>query len=83
MTYQQVCCLSSLKYLNALFGTNFQHFSKRFFQKFQCSFRNGYSTQHYLLMMLESWKEAVDKGKAFGALMMDLSKTLLASVTTY
>ena len=25
-------------------------------------------------MMLESWKEAVDKNKAFGALMTDLSK---------
>ena len=25
-------------------------------------------------MMLESWKEAVDKSKAFDALMMDLSK---------
>ena len=25
-------------------------------------------------MMFESWKEAVDKNKAFGALMTDLSK---------
>ena len=25
-------------------------------------------------MMLESWKEAVDKNKTFGALMTDLSK---------
>ena len=44
------------------------------FSKFQCGFRNGYSTQHCLLMMLVSWKEAVDKDKAFGALMADLSK---------
>ena len=42
--------------------------------KFQCGFRKGCSTQHCLLMMLESWKEAVDKSKAFGALMADLSK---------
>ena len=41
-------------------------------------------------MMLESWKEAVDKNKALGALMTDLSKAfdiyqklLIASFTTY
>ena len=49
-------------------------FFEEIFSKFQCGFRKGYSTQHCLLMMLESWKEAVDKNKAFGALMTDLSK---------
>ena len=43
------------------------------FSKFQCGFRKNYSTQHCLLMMLESWKEAANKNKAFGALMADLS----------
>ena len=49
-------------------------FFDKIFSKFQCCFRKGYSTQHCLLMMLESRKEAVDKNKAFGALMTDLSK---------
>ena len=49
-------------------------FFENIFSKFQCGFRKGYSTQHCLLMMLESWKEAVDKNKAFRALMTDLSK---------
>ena len=49
-------------------------FFEEIFSKFQCGFRKGYSTQHCLLMMLESWKEAVDKNQAFGALMTDLSK---------
>ena len=49
-------------------------FFEEIFSKFQCGFRKGYSTQHCLLMMLESWKEAVDKNKAFGTLMTDLSK---------
>ena len=51
-------------------------FFEEFFSKFQCGFRKGYSTQHCLLMMLiyESWKEAVDKNKAFGTLITDLSK---------
>ena len=49
-----------------------------YFDKFlsdqQCGFRKGYSTQHCLLNLLEKWKNSVDKGKAFGALLTDLSK---------
>ena len=33
------------------------------FSKFQCGFRKGYSTQPCLLMILVSWKVAVDKSK--------------------
>ena len=40
----------------------------------QCGFRKGYSTQHCLLVMLETWKRSVDKHKVFGALLTDLSK---------
>ena len=58
-------------------------FFEDIFSKFQCGFRKGYSIQHCLLTMLESWKEAVDKNKAFGALITDLQKVLIASVTTY
>ena len=42
--------------------------------KYQRGFRKGCSAQHYLLAMLEKWKNAVDKGKIFGALLTDLSK---------
>ena len=42
--------------------------------KYQYGFRKGYSAQHCLLAMLEKWKNAVDKGKVFGALLTDLSK---------
>ena len=40
----------------------------------QCRFRKGFSAQHCLLTMLEKWKNAVGKGKVFGALLTDLSK---------
>ena len=40
----------------------------------ECNFRKGYNTQHYLLLMLETWKRSVDKGKVFGALLTVLSK---------
>ena len=42
----------------------------------QCGFRKGYSPQYCLLVMLEKWKNAVDKGKWFGALLTDLPKAL-------
>ena len=37
--------------------------------KQQCGFRKGYSTQYCLFVMLEKWKNSVDKGKSFGALL--------------
>ena len=44
--------------------------------KYQCGFRQGYNTQHCILMMVEKWKEALDKGGLGGALLTDLSKPL-------
>ena len=37
-------------------------------------FRKGYSSQHALLHMLETWHKWLDKKKVVGALLMDLSK---------
>ena len=59
--------------------------------KYQCGFRKGFSAQHCLPAMLEKWKNAVDKGKVFGALSTDLSKAfaclphelILAKVNAY
>ena len=42
--------------------------------KYQCGFRKGYSAQHCLLVMIERWKQMVDCGGVFGALLTDLSK---------
>ena len=42
--------------------------------KFQCGFRKGFSTQNYLLYMIENWKESLDQGGNSGALLTDLSK---------
>ena len=59
--------------------------------KFQCGFRKGYSPQHYLLLMIDKWKKAVDNHKVFGAVLTDLSKAfdcichdlLIAKLNTY
>ena len=49
-------------------------FFDNIFSNQQCRFRKGHSTQHCLVVMLETWKRSVDKGKVFGALLTDLSK---------
>ena len=45
-----------------------------FLSKYQCGFRRGFSAHNCLLAMLEKWKSSVDKAKAFGVLLADLSK---------
>lgn len=38
-----------------------------------------FGTGHFLLMILEFWKETVDKNKAFGALKTDILKSFSVS----
>ena len=42
--------------------------------KYQCGFRQGYNTQHCLMVMVDKWKEALDRCGLGGALLTDLSK---------
>ena len=42
--------------------------------KYQCGFRKGHGAQHYLIALLEKWRESVDRGLEFGILLTDLSK---------
>ena len=42
--------------------------------KYQFGFRKGFNAQHCLVNMIEKWKESVDSGGAFGALMTGISK---------
>ena len=50
-------------------------YSEPYFSSFHTGFRKNHNTQHSLLKMLELWKEALDKGKSVGTILMDLSKT--------
>ena len=45
-----------------------------YLSKYQCGFREGFSTQNCLLYMLDKWKRSLDNGKIFGLLLTDLSK---------
>ena len=39
----------------------------KYFSKFQCGFRKGYSTHQCLIALIEKLKSVVDSGKPFGA----------------
>ena len=43
--------------------------------KYQFGFRQGYSSQQCLLVLIEKWKKSLDKGIKYGALLTDLLKT--------
>ena len=30
--------------------------------KYQCGFRKGYNSLHYLIIMIEKWREIIDMG---------------------
>ena len=62
------------KIFERLLSRQLLEFFDNILSKFQCGFRKGYGTQHYLLLMLDFWKGATDNNKAFGALLTDLWK---------
>ena len=60
--YEELLYDELSKYFDGLLATN------------QCGFWKGFSSQYCLLVMLEKFKEAIDRGYQFGALLADLSK---------
>ena len=90
--YQPVSILPNLsKIFEKHIFKQMSHFFENILSKYQCGFRKGFSTQRFLFAMLEKWKQSVDNGKAFGALLTDLSKTfdcldhelLIAKINAY
>ena len=73
--YRRVSILPILsKLFERLISKQLSECFESILSKFQCDFRKGYGAQHFLLMMLEAWKEPTDNNKAFGALLTDLTK---------
>ena len=44
------------------------------FSKYLCEFRKSFSVANCLLPMIKKWRESLDQGGAYGALLTDLSK---------
>ena len=40
----------------------------------QCGFCKGFNAQHCFIALFEKWEKGIDSGRAFGALMTNLSK---------
>ena len=51
----------------------YEYFENKF-SKYQCGFRKHFSAQHCIILMLERWKNCLDKKGVCGALLTDLSK---------
>ena len=51
-----------------------EYFESSFIAKYQCEFRNDFSAQHCLVLLLEQWKSATDNKKSFGTHLTNLSK---------
>ena len=77
-------------YERLMYDQMYKYFDQ-IFSKFQCGFRKGFRTQNCLLYMIENWKESLDQGGHYGALLTDLSKVfdcimhdlLIAKLQTY
>ena len=52
----------------------FYEYLNKILSKWQCSFCQGYSAQHCLLVMVEKWRQCLDNGGVSRALLTDLSK---------
>ena len=73
--YRPVSILSNFSkfYEKLMYNQLYEYFENILFPS-QWGFRKGYSAQHCLLVMIEKFKEAIDRGYEFGALLTDLSK---------
>ena len=73
--YRPLSVLPALsKVLERILGKQLGSFMQNKFSPYLCGFRNGYSTQHAMLRLLENWRYHLDKGEHFGTILCDLSK---------
>ena len=73
--YRSVSILPNLsKVFERCISNQIAQFFDKILSKHQCGFRKGHSAQHSLIVVLEKWKESVDRGHVFGALLTKLSK---------
>ena len=68
-------------YERYLYGQMYKYFS-HILSRWQCGFRQGFSTQHCLLVMAEKWRKCLDKRGTSGAILTNLN-LLIAKLATY
>ena len=73
--YRSVTILPNLsKVFERCISNQIDQFFDKILSKHQCGFRKGHSAQHSLIVLLEKWKESVDQGHLFRALLTALAK---------
>ena len=70
--------ISILSNLSKVFGrclyNQLSVFFDKILSKYQCGFRKRFNDQHCLINLLQKWRQSLDQGLVFGALLTDLSK---------
>ena len=69
--YRPVSIFSNISKLHERINESYESY---FFSKYHYGFRKGFSAEHCLVLMLETWKSAIENKKSFEALLSDLSK---------
>ena len=54
--------LISLKFMRDVYITKWSNILTFLLSRYQWGFRKGYNLQHYLVTLIEKWRESVDKG---------------------
>ena len=62
------------KIFERLMGNQMLSFVQSFLSPLTCGFREGYSTQHALLRLIEACNKSIDSGGIAGVVLTDLSK---------
>ena len=75
LNYRPVSLLTHIsKVFERIIYNQINEYIEPFLSNILTGFRKNHNTQHSLLKMLESFKEALDKGNSVSAIFMDLSK---------
>ena len=76
-TINHISILSNVSkiYERCLYSQLYDYFDKNIFSKHQCGFRQGFSTQHALLVIIGKKKLARDNKEFCAAISTDLSKS--------
>ena len=82
--YRSISVLNVFSKLFERFLLNqMQPFIDNVMSSFLSAYRSRYSTQHVLLRLLEQWRTCLDENRVVGGILLDLSKPLTASPTTF
>ena len=73
--YRPISIISNIsKIYERCIQTQLNEYFANFLSKFQCGFRQGFSAQHYLLVMIEKLRKIRDEKGVFTAALTNLSK---------